>query len=147
MPIDINHEDIKRRVVLRESLDQLIELLVGVSPVSRPPGSECKARRQRYLSRHARVIIQSTLVVVAIAEEVPILTVSRRERCDPRPRALLSRGEGKIVRVKKLPRAVVHDGPAIARDEPRFQLHIRALDPVERARGTEQVAGIRHSWL
>src|ERR1700722_1632915 len=114
MPININHEDIKRGVVLMESLDQLIELLVGISPVSRPPGPECEARRQRNLSRHARVVIQSALVVVAVAEEVPILTVSRRTRRDPRPRTLLSRGEGKIVRVKKLPRAVVHDGPAIA---------------------------------
>src|SRR5580704_1435267 len=147
MPIDVNHEDVKRRVVLMESSNQLIELLVCISPVSGPPGPECKPRRQRNLSRHARVIVESALVVVAVAEEVPIFTLSRRARRDPRPRAAFTCRKGKIIGVKKLTRAVVHDGPAITRDESWFQLHVRSLDSVERARGTEQVADICHAWL
>jgi len=34
MPINVDHEDVKRRIVLMKTLNQLIELLVGISPVS-----------------------------------------------------------------------------------------------------------------
>src|ERR1700679_3718119 len=145
MPININYQNIERGVVLMETSDQLIELLVRVGPVSRPPSPECEARRQRNFTCHTREIVKSALVIVSVAEEVQILTLSRWTRCDPRPAAALSLREGEIVGVKKLARAVVHDGPAITRDQPWFQLHIRALDPVQGAGGTEQIAGISHS--
>src|ERR1700689_408063 len=110
MPININYQNIKRRVVLMESSDQLIELLVRIGPVSRPPGPECKPRRQRNLSCHAREIIESAFVIMAITEEVPVLALSRRTRRNPRPRTALSLDEGEIVGVKELERAVVPDG-------------------------------------
>src|SRR5271156_3033619 len=137
MPVDINYENVERGVVLMKSPNQLIELLIRIGPVSRPPRPECKPRRERNLSRHARVIVESALVVVAVAEEVPIFTLSSRARRDPRPMAAFPCRKGKIIGIKKLTRAVVHDSPAITRDESWFQLHIRALNPVESARGTE----------
>src|ERR1700678_463833 len=83
MPIHVDDQDVKRRIVLVKTLDQLIELLVGIGPIARPPGPECKPRRQRNLSGHTRVIAEGALVIVAVAEKVPILTVARRTRRNP----------------------------------------------------------------
>ena len=70
MPAHVNHEDIKRNIVLAETAHQFIQFLIGVIPIPRPPRAECKARRQRNAPRDLHVIAQRLAVVVAVAEEV-----------------------------------------------------------------------------
>src|SRR5271170_1442679 len=73
VPIHINHKDVERHSVLTEAFDDIVEFLVGVGPVARPPRAEGEAWRQRNPSGDAHIIAQRLLIVVAIAEKVPIL--------------------------------------------------------------------------
>jgi len=49
--------------------DELLELFVRVGPITRPPGSEDEARRQRNASCDAGVVAQLAAIIVTIGEE------------------------------------------------------------------------------
>jgi hypothetical protein len=70
VPVHIDDEDVERDVVFVEAADQLVEFLVAVSPVARPPGAEGKARGQGDAAGDFDVVAESLAVVVAVAEEV-----------------------------------------------------------------------------
>ncbi len=73
VPVHVDHQHIERHIVLVEAAHQLVQLLVAVSPVARPPRAEGKPRRQRNAPGHAHDNRQRLAVVVPVAEEVPVL--------------------------------------------------------------------------
>ncbi len=58
VPVHVDHQHIERRVVLPEIAHQLVELLVAIRPVARPPHAERESRRQRNAPRHADKIAE-----------------------------------------------------------------------------------------
>src|ERR1700722_2585584 len=78
VPIHVDDQHVEWRVVCAKSLDQLVEFLIAVRPITRPPGTERESRRQRYLSCGFGEIVERASVIVAVTEEVPILPLSSR---------------------------------------------------------------------
>ena len=111
---------------------------IGVVPVAGPPGSEGEAWRQGNFSGDAGVVAEGLLVVVTIAEEVPILALAGSALDDPGPDAV-SGVEAEVGGVKDRGFAVVDDCPSVARDEALFQLSALA-DAVECARGAVEIS-------
>src|SRR5271163_1139536 len=103
VPIHVNHQHIERHSVLAEALDDVVEFLIAVSPIARPPRAKGEARRQRDASRNQDVVAQGLLVVVAVAEEIPVLPLARRAWHDPWPRAVFALREAEIGGVKEWP--------------------------------------------
>ena len=132
VPVHVDDQHVQRHVVAVEVLDQLLLLRVGVRPVARPPGAEGEARRHRDLPGHAREVRERAAVVVAVAEEVPVLPLPRCALHHPRPRA----------RVEQRALRVVHQRPAVAREQALLERH-RAARAVERAGRASQVRRIR----
>jgi hypothetical protein len=73
MPTHIDDKDVQGNVVFMEAFDELVEFLVGVVPVARPPGAEGEARRKGNAAGNFDVIAQSPAVVVSVTEEVQVL--------------------------------------------------------------------------
>ncbi len=147
MPVHVDDEDVEGDVVLVEAADDLLDLLVGVCPVARPPGAEGEARRQRDAAGYFDVVAQRALVIVRVAEEVPILAVARGAFDDPGPRAVLTLPEAEVGRVEKGARRIVDYGPPRPRDQALFHrlLGLIAGCTVERARGAHQVLVVDHA--
>ena len=118
VPVHVDHKHIERRIVLAESAHQFVQLLVAISPIARPPDAEGKARRQRDAAGDFDVVAKRLLVVVAVAEEVPIRVRAglfpRRTLHHPRPGALLAVQKAKVGRVEEWTRRVVHQRPSRA---------------------------------
>src|SRR3984957_3245575 len=116
MPVYVNHQYIEWHVVRAKSLNQLFKFLIGVRPVTRPPGSERESRRQRDLSRHLREIGERALVIVSIAKEAPPLPTARRSQDPPRPATLFPASERESVGIEQRTGPIVHCRPAVTRD-------------------------------
>ncbi len=80
VPVHVDDEDVQRGVVLMEAAHQVVEFLVAIGPVARPPDAEGEARRQWNAAGDTDVVAECLLVVVAVAEEVPVLAVAWRRR-------------------------------------------------------------------
>ena len=141
MPVHVDDEHIEGNIVLVEAADDLLDLLVGVGPVARPPRAEGETRRQRNAARDAHVIAKRLAVVVAVAEEVPVLAVARGALHDPGPGAVLAVLEAEVGGVEERTRGVVDHGPAGAGDEALFDrlAGLVAQRAVECARRSLQV--------
>src|SRR5215470_12026516 len=74
------------------------------------------------------------LVVVTVAEEIPVETIAGQARHCPRP----------VTAVKQRTRAVVNHHPAITREQAWFELS-RTFYSIQGAQCTAQIAGIRHA--
>lgn len=114
MPVHIDDEDVERDVIAAEATNEIFQFLIAVSPVTRPPGSESKARWHRNAAGNFNEVSERLLVIVAIFEEVPILAVAGRPLHHPGPRAIRAIDEAEIVRIKERPRRIVDDRPAVA---------------------------------
>jgi hypothetical protein len=117
VPAHVDDEDVERDIVLVEAFDELVELLVGVVPVARPPCAEGEARRERNAAGYADEVAESFAIVVAVAEEVEVLTIAGGALDDPRPGAFFALLEGEVGGVEERAGGVVDDGPAGAGDE------------------------------
>jgi hypothetical protein len=104
MPVHVDDEHIQRDIVFMEAAHEIIEFLVAIGPVTRPPDSEGEARRQRYAASDTDVVAECLLVVVTVAEEVPVLAVACRPQLNPGPCALLAILKAEVVGVKERPR-------------------------------------------
>jgi len=120
MPIHVDDENIERYVVLVEAADDLFDFLVGVGPVARPPGAKSEPGRQRDAARDPHIITERLAVVMTVAEEVPVLAVTRGAFHDPGPGALLAVFEAEVGRIEERTRGVVDHGPAGAGNEAWF---------------------------
>ncbi len=149
VPVHVDDQDIEGHVILAKTAHQIVEFLIGVGPIARPPRAEGEARRQRDAPGDENVIAQRLLVIVTIAEEIPILTLAGRALHDPGPRTVLAVDEAEVVGVEERARGVVHQRPAIARDEAGLDglLGFRAECAIERARGAHQVAGVGRTGM
>src|SRR5450631_1129162 len=85
VPIHVNDQHIERDIVVAEAMHQVLELLVAVGPVARPPCAEGKARRQRDASGNFGVVGERLLVIVAVAKEIPVLAIACRTLHHPGP--------------------------------------------------------------
>ena len=72
VPAHVDDQNVERHIVFVEAADELVELLIGVIPVARPPRAEGKARRQRDAAGDFYEVAECLAVVVAVAEEVPV---------------------------------------------------------------------------
>ncbi len=148
MPVHVDHEDIERRVVLAEAADDLFDLLIAVGPVARPPRAEGEARRQRNAAGDAHIVAERLVVVVAVAEEVPVLPCHLRAA--PSPTAM---GCFRLARKRKSAESksgrlrIVLNCPSGARDKavPDRFLRFVAQRAVQRARGALQILRINRS--
>ena len=135
VPVHVDHEDVERQVVRAEVGDELADRGVAVGPVARPPGAEHEARDERDRAAEAGVLADRAGVVVAVAEQVPVLVVrALGPRLDPAVRGREDDAGG-----------VVEQRPAGARDEPGVERRAAAhavdgpprtaeVVPVDRAR-------------
>ena len=148
VPVHVDHHHIQRRVILPEVVHQLVELLVGIRPVPRPPHSEREPRRQRNPPRHAHKIAQRLFVIVSVAEKVPVGVraglLIRRPLHHPRPLALFSLKKPKVRRIEQRPRRVVHQHPSRARHQPLPDrlLGLRSPRRIQCPRRPMQILGI-----
>src|SRR6185312_237864 len=149
VPIHIDNEHIERNIVFAESAHQILKFLVAVCPITRPPRTKSEPRRQRDFACHPGEVGERLLVVVSVAEEIPILTISFRTLHYPWPRALLASRKTKIIRVEERTLGVVHQHPAVARDQARIDRFAR-LSPecaVEGARRALKIAFVLQSRM
>ena len=144
VPVDVDHEHVQRHLVSRVLVDELAELRVGVLPVARPPDAEGKARRHRDPAGDQDEILQSLLVVVAVAEEVPVLLLPLRPGLHPGPVRVVENG----------PFGVVNQNPAVAGDQSLTQVDLLArpdsavaVVAVQGPGGAVEVASVGHSRL
>ena len=81
---------------------------------------------------------------VAVAEEVPVLTVAGGAQLDPRPGAVFALREVEVVGVEERARRVIDYGPAVSGDKARFDGLFRLIAEcsIESARCALQVAGV-----
>ena len=112
VPAHIDHEDVERRGVVVEAADDLLNLLVAVVPVARPPCAEGEARRNGNATGDFDVVAEGFAVVVAVAEEVQVLSIAGGTFHDPRPWALLAFFEGEVCGIEERPCRVVDERPA-----------------------------------
>src|SRR5437763_373595 len=82
------------------------ELLVAIGPIPRPPRAKSKSRRQRNPAGNFGEIAQRLLVVMAVAEEIPILPVTRGALHHPRPGTLLAMSKAEVCRCEQWTRRV-----------------------------------------
>ena len=148
VPVHVDDQHIQRRVILPEVPHQLVESLVGIRPIPRPPDAERKPRRQRNAPGHAHKIAQRLLVVVPVTEKVPVAVRARlfirRPLHHPGPLALFALKKPKISRIEQRPCRVVHQHPARARYQPLpYRLFgLRSPRRIQRPRGAHQIIGI-----
>src|SRR5579862_3946189 len=90
--------------------------------------------------------MQRAFVVVPVAEKIPVLALAGRTQHHPWPRALLTRAKAEVGRIEERARAVVHQCPAVTRDEAVLQLHSPA-GSIEGTGSAEKIAGIFHPRL
>ncbi len=158
VPVHVDHQHVEGRVVFAKAADQLIELLVAVGPVTRPPGAEGEARRQRNAAGDADKIAESLPVVVPVAEEVPVGVgagfLVGGALHGPRPGAFFAIEEAEIGGVEERARGVVNQRPARAGNEAGLDglFGLRAQRAVQGARGAHQIfrvgeAGMPHHIL
>src|SRR5438270_8157392 len=117
VPVHVDDQHIEWNVILAESAHQVFEFLIAVCPIARPPRAKGKSRRQRNTSGNSREVCKRVFVVVAVAEEIPVLAISSRALHHPGPRTVFPFQEAKIIRVEEWARGIVHQHPTIARDE------------------------------
>src|SRR5579862_3946898 len=98
MPVHVNDEYVQRRVVLVEAAHDVLNLLVAVGPVARPPRAKGEAGRQRDAAGNAHIIAQRLLVVMSITEEVEVLPRPGGPLDHPWPGALLALSEAEVGR-------------------------------------------------
>ena len=86
VPVHVDHEHVERQVVRAElARPSARTSAVAVGPVARPPGAEHPARDERDRAAEARVLADGAGVVVAVAEEVPVLVSGRSGRGSTQP--------------------------------------------------------------
>ncbi len=88
VPVHVDDQYVERHTVLVKAGDNVVEFLVAVGPIARPPSPEGEARRQRDPSRNPNIVAECLFVVVAVAEEVPVLPLAGGARHDPWPGAV-----------------------------------------------------------
>src|ERR1700728_1655833 len=119
-----------------ELLKQLFEFLIAVGPVARPPGAEGKSWRQRDLACDPCEVMKGAFVIVPVAEEIPVLPLASGTQHHPGPCALLTGGKTEVGRIEERAGAVVHECPAVTRDQAGLQFHSTA-DSIERTGGAQ----------
>ena len=126
VPVHVDHEHVERQVVRAEVGDQRRGSGVAVGPVARPPGAEHEARDERDRPAEARVLADRAGVVVAVAEEVPVLVVrALGPRLDP---AVLAREDDAGCR-RTAPSRSARRAPGRARAPPRTRSTVRRAPP------------------
>src|SRR5437016_113200 len=90
MPIHVDHEDIERHIVLAKAANQVVELAIAIGPVTRPPRSKRKSRRQGNSASDFGEIAERLLVVVPVSKEVQVLPLTGWTLHHPRPGTFLA---------------------------------------------------------
>ncbi len=96
VPAHVDDKHIQRHVVLVKTAHQLVEFLIGVVPVARPPCSESKPRGQRNPPGDLDVVAQRLAIVVPVAEEIEVLPLAGRPLDDPGPGAFFALLEAEV---------------------------------------------------
>ena len=145
VPIHIHDEHVHRNVVVLHVADYLLELGPGVSPVAAVPVAEDVFRRHRHTASHLDEVAEACLVVVSVAEEVPV--GSRPvDRVGPPGDAVLLGFKG--VRGTSVAsegrRTLIDDAPASPRQQTLLEVAAFVVAPslVERAVRAQQVHGV-----
>ena len=136
---------IERRVVLAEAADDLIDLLIAVGPVARPPRAEGEARRQRNAPGDAHIIAERLAIVVAVAEEVPVLAASPAGRSITHGHGLFSPSRKRKSAESKSGRVESSTSAQPERETSPLPIGSFVFEPeraVERARGALQILRI-----
>ena len=135
VPVHVDDKDVQRQVVLLETVDDVLHVLGGISPIARPPGAQHEARDQRDAAAEAHVFGQGAGVIVAVAEEIPVLLGVFALRRHPA-----------VFRVEEHRATVVEQSPAGARQDALFEGRV-ALAAIYRAACAAQVVQAGHSRL
>ena len=122
VPAHVDDEDVERHVVLVEAADELVEFLVGVSPSSATTMRRRRSAAAAECGRRPHEVAEGLAVVVAVAEEVPVLSraLAGGALHDPGPGAFFALQEAEVGGVEERAGGVVHQCPAGARDEARL---------------------------
>ena len=83
VPLHVDHQHIEWHIVLVKAAHQLIELLIGIGPVARPPRTEGEAWRQRDRPGDLDEVGQRLLVIVTVGEEDTNPAAHRRDGASP----------------------------------------------------------------
>ena len=139
VPIHIQNHHIDRDVQRADLLSKPHELEVRILPETAPPVAKGIFRRHRDASSDLGEVGDGSLVVVTVGEQVKVLTISRVTFGNP----IFPIG---IDRHKDLSVRLIHDGPAVPRDDSlvvRF-LGLGTVATVQRPRRSEQIAAVIH---
>ena len=72
VPVHVHDEHVHRDILALRIAHNLLELRLRVSPIAAVPVAEDVLRRQRHTAAHFDKVAQTFLVLMAVAEEVPI---------------------------------------------------------------------------
>ena len=145
VPVHVDHHDVDGDLPLAELAAECQKFVVGIRPVTAPPIAEGIFGRHRNASRHFREVRQGGLVVVAIRKQVEVLHLPFSARFHPLAPVA-------VVIHEQMPPALVHNGPAVAREDARFH-RVRIIDMVgagaaiQRAGCAHQVAVCRQAGM
>ena len=130
-----------------EAAHKIVEFLVGVGPITRPPRAEGKLGRQRDASGDLHVIAERLFVLVSVAEEIPVLPIARWAKHHPWPRAVFSLCELKVGGIEQRALGIVDHYPAIAGNQalPYRTLKMAAAGAIQSAGCALQIFGVGHA--
>src|SRR6185312_2133881 len=113
VPGHVDNQHVEGNIIFAEAANEVLEFLIAVSPIARPPCAKSETRRQRNASGNPGEVSERLLVIVPVAKEIPVLTLACRALHHPGPRTLLTLQKAEIVGIEERTRGVVHQGPAI----------------------------------
>ncbi|OQA13127.1 MAG: hypothetical protein BWY63_03577 [Chloroflexi bacterium ADurb.Bin360] len=137
MPVHINDQHIKRNRGRLEIFHQVLEVLIAVCPVTRPPPSQDEARNQGNRAAKLHVLAQGGFVIMPIAKENPVLHASTWNLVIPT--CLYP----PIIRVEEHVAGIIKERPPRTGKQTLLQRCVAAA-VIQRSPRTAQIARVHH---
>ena len=145
VPVHIENHHVHRNLIALHVVHNLHELVTGVALVFAVPISQNVERRHRLTASHLCEVTQCFLVLMAVAQEVPVDSIFVDGLCHPgHPIHIAVEGKGGGAVATLRTGRLVNDAPAGTREQTVLQLSALVVTnlTVERTRGSLQVHGV-----
>ena len=145
VPVHIENHHVHRNLIALHVVHNLHELITGVALILAVPVAQNVERRHRLAASHFREVAQCLLVLMTVAQEVPVNSILVDGLCHPgHPIHIAVEGKGGGAVAMLRAGRLVNDAPAGTREQTVLQLSALVVTnlTVERTRGSLQVHGV-----